>query len=112
MDTLALWGPSRDAALAGIDWGTVAPGSSFEVALRVKNRSTVYVARDVVVAVTDAWHYLSADGHTWTATVELGDLPCLALTGRLWLRRVVPPGAPAGAGSAELTATAGSWTLP
>lgn len=121
-DTLAFWHGSLDVEATDelLQWGPVAPGSSDERELRVRNLSDSYWAAAVVVAVTGPdypgapasvaeQHWLSTDGDRFTASVALGDLGPRAISPVLTLRRVTPPDAAPGDGGFMVVATAADW---
>jgi hypothetical protein len=122
-DCLAFWHPSLDEEVSDdyLDWGAVARASSADRVVRVRNMSTDYTAVGVTVAVqappddtavpgTAVQHLLSADGDTFAATAELGDLDPLQTSGPLALRRVTAPDANAGPGRFVLVAGPAAWS--
>lgn len=114
-DTLAFWAVTDDRQIAGIDFRAVPRRSSSLLPLRVKNRSTRYLARDVTVTVENASAVevaqllLSVDGRTFTGELHLGDLAADTATGRLFVRRTTPDTAALAAYSCNLVVRAGAW---
>lgn len=119
-DVLQFWDPVLDEPATDDDlaWGVVAPGSSADLRLRVRNLSDDYTAAAVVLTLADqgtyamspaAQHGLSADGLTFAAVLKLGDLGPQATSGQFVVRRVVDPGADAGPALFTLSATPGAW---
>lgn len=125
-DYLALWHPVTDEQITEdyLDWGLVAPASSDDRTLRVKNCSAAYWAADITVAVINpetadpdtvgvaGQHLLSVDGGLFLASIGVGDLAPGAISAPFTLRRIVDPDTGAGTGSFALTATAADWTQP
>lgn len=117
-DQLAIWGVRTDARMTRIDFGSVPRRSSGDEVFRVRNQSTQYLARGVranVEAVTpfaDTQFLLSLDGASFTAAVDLGDLPPGAISPVITLRRVTPSTTPAGDHKARLHVVATTWVQP
>lgn len=120
-DGLVFYHPVNDEEIdeTYLPWGTVAAASSDDRRIRVCNTSADYTATGVVVAFAApldpgavsaaAAHYASADGATFLGRLTLGDLLPHAISAPITLRRVTPPGAPAGDQGFLLTATATEW---
>src|SRR5689334_4306031 len=111
-DSLAVWSLTSDAALTTINQGDAPAGSSADSSFRVKNQSMVYRALNVTVTLTGANAtdcYLSADGHTFTAALSLGDLLPSGVTDVLYLRRVTPAASGTGTKTCNLQLQAASW---
>ncbi len=101
-DTLAIYAATLGEPVpAGFfEWGTVVLRSSADLTFRVANTSLVYTAQAVSVAVVNTGpfedpsqadtHLLSRDGRSFTATLDLGDLPPGTTSAPLTLRRVTP----------------------
>lgn len=121
-DTLAIYAATVDEPVAEgfFDWGTVVCRSSADLIFRVANTSLVYTAESVSVAVADtgatedptqaSTHLLSRDGRSFTATLDLGDLPPGTTSAPLTLRRVTPEFAITGPWTFEVVATAEAFT--
>ncbi len=123
VDTLLFWHPRQDQRSPDdwFAWGTVARGSSADKIFRVKNASVRYTALGVVVSLqhlnlydplirVDHQHYLSLDGRSFAATVNVGDLPPGATSAVVILRRVTARDADEGPGEFQLSAQASDWT--
>jgi hypothetical protein len=120
-DVLAFWHPTDDTPIdeTYLPWGPVAPASSADKGLRIKNMSNGYTATDVIIAVADpidpdllsarSSHLLSPDSLTFTETIDVGDLAPQAVSGLFLLRRVTDPHAPDGDAGFTITATATAW---
>lgn len=114
-DMLALWGDTRSARVSRIDFGSVPARSSSDVRLRVRNLSSQYTARGVVISVEDvtAWAstqlLLSLDGVNFTATVMVGDLPATGTSPVFTLRRATPSDEPTGAKECNIRVHATAW---
>lgn len=114
-DRLALWSSARDAAIARIDFGAVPARSSGDVTFRVKNQSSQYTARTVVVSTEDVTPggssqlLLSLDGLMFAAAVPLGDLAAAAISPVVWLRRTTASDADLMPMECALLVHAGSW---
>lgn len=119
--SLIFWHPVDDEPITEtfLPWGDVAPGSSADQRLRVRNASDDYTAAAVVVAVGDpadpdavsaaGQHLVSADGYTFTPAVDIGDLAPGATSDPIVLRRITAPETPDGPAGFTLTATATTW---
>lgn len=119
-DVLAFWDPVLDEQATDDDlaWGVVAPASSADLRLRVRNLSDDYTAAGVVLGFADdgsytlgpaVQHGLSGDGQSFTAVLELGDLAPQATSGPVWVRRFTDPGADLGPAVFTLSATPSAW---
>lgn len=122
-DTLDFWHPRQDRKIPDdwFDWGVVARGSSADKQFRVRNLSSVYTARDVVVSLhhldlydpalpVHVQHLLTQDGRTWFASITIGDLIPRALSPMLTVRRVTAAVADEGPGEFQLSATPTEWS--
>ena len=121
-DTLVLYDATLDVPLAAgfLGWGTVIRRSSAERTFRVANTSLIYTAETVTIAVADtgaaadpsqaATHLLSLDGRSFTAGLDLGDLPPGTASSPITLRRVTPSTADTGAWTFEVVAAAAAFT--
>jgi hypothetical protein len=122
VDTLAFWHPYRDIELDEnyLPWGIIAPGSSADKDVRVKNCSANYTAIDVTVSVDTmdieepalsvaVQHLLSTDGQRFIAAVDIGTLPPGATSSRITVRRVTSLDADLGDGDFQLLAHPTEW---
>lgn len=120
-DRLEIWHPTLDQRIgaAAFDWGNAARNGSADLTFRVKNRSATKTANSITVSIdslTDTTpsfqgaHYVSADGSTFTATINIGGLAHDAISGVLTLRRVLSSTAVLSLWAARLKAIAASWT--
>lgn len=113
METLLFFDQDANAGTTALSLGTVAPHSSDDTQLNVVNGSDLYQAQDVTVTVSgdDAIQlWLSLDGDTFTASINLGDIAPRSASPTFWLRRVTSDDT--GACTAALTATPAAWTDP
>lgn len=119
--TLIFWHPVDDEPITEtfLPWGDVAPGSSADQRLRVRNASDDYTATAVIVAVGDpadptatsaaGQHLVCADGNVFASAVDIGDLAPGATSDPIVLRRITAPDSAPGPAGFTLTATATSW---
>lgn len=113
MNTLIFYTYDDFTARASLPLGPVAPRSSDDLLMQVRNTSGSYQATEVTVAVSgdDAEQLLlSLDGDIFTPTITVGDIPPGAGGAVFTLRRVTPSTAVDGAASAVLTATPSGWS--
>ncbi len=122
-DVLAFWHPYRDEELSEdyLPWGVVAPGSSADKTVRVRNLSPHYTAAGVVVSVTEMGlaeptravapqHLLSMDGQRFAATAQVGTIAPGAISGPVTVRRVTAVDADPGDGDFQLLAHPTEWS--
>lgn len=118
---LVLWDPvlNQRVAPAHFDWGDSPRGSSADKTFRVKNLSDSRTAQSIRVAMealTDSapslpgQHAVSADGTTFLAQVNIGDLAPGAVSGLLTLRRSLATNAALSLWQMRVFAEANSWT--
>jgi hypothetical protein len=101
---------TQDLEFSGIDWGTIAPGTSADLKFRVYNTSPYYTATGVELTQPDTSnHYLSSDGENFVANLELPDIPPSLHSTTLTLRRVIPHTATAGVDGYSISITVGAW---
>lgn len=114
MDPLIFYDVENAVILTTLALGSVAVSTSDDILLRVSNPNDIYQAEDVIVSVsgTEALQlWLSTDGDTFTATVEIGDIAPGGVSPTFWLRRVTPVSA-TGSCTASLNAVPASWSYP
>lgn len=112
MDSLAFYDIRSVAVIADLDVGDTAPASSDDTMLRVVNTSDLYQANDVTVTVDGAdavQLWLSTDGDTFTASIDVGDIQPGGSSLTFWLRRVTPSTASTGPCTAQLSASPTAW---
>lgn len=115
MNSLTFYDVSTVSTPTTLTLDDAAPGSSDDTMLRVLNTSDLYQAEDVTVSLTgpDAIQlWLSTDGDTFTASIEVGDIAPGGTSATFWLRRVTPTTHSPGTCTAQLTATPTAWTSP
>ncbi len=123
VDRLTFYHPDLEQALTQtyLAWGEIPRVSSEDRVLRVKNLSYTYTAHEVTIRFTEqgigdplrsvaAQHYLSLDGETFTATVNVGNLDPQAMSEIVTVRRVTAPDADLGFGDVQLIAEAAAWS--
>lgn len=111
MDNLVFHDYTSGAGVTAVDLGAVAPSSSDDTMLRVANTSTTFQAENVTVSLSGehaSQIWLSADGDSFAATLDLGDIPPDSISAPFWVRRVTPSSG-VGSCTASLTATPQSW---
>lgn len=112
-DTLAFWMYSADGQVNSISFGNAPRRSSSDVMFRLVNASTSYTANAVTVFLRGSRstsYYLSLDGESFAAAVDMGDMAPGTYTEGITLRRITPPDAALGKESIEVVAAATSWT--
>lgn len=96
-----------------LDLGQVAPRSSDDINMQVRNVSDTYQAEDVIVEVqagaAASQLFLSLDGDSFSHSVVIGDIAPGAGSVVFVLRRVTPSNAASGITFANLTATPAGW---
>jgi hypothetical protein len=115
MDVLSIYDVVAAELTTAIDIGTVAASTSDDTLLRVFNASDSYQAEDVTVSLTGANEnqlYLSLDGDSYAASINVGDIPPGAYSPQFTLRRVTHYQVGAGTYTAVLVATATAWISP
>jgi hypothetical protein len=115
MPFLQFFDVETQANISTLNIGTVAPSSSDDTPLRLLNTSDQFQAEDVTVAATgtDAVQlWLSLDGDSFAASINIGDIPPSGTSDTFWLRRVTPSTSATGGRSAALSATPAAWTAP
>jgi hypothetical protein len=120
MDRLEIWHPTLDQRVDGafFDWGDTPRGSTQDRVFRVKNRSDIYTANTITVALealTDtspsyAGSFLFSTGGSFTNVVSIGTLYPGAVSGTITVRRATPANAVLSTWMARVSATATSWT--
>lgn len=119
-DRLELWHPTLNQRVgpAYFDWGDVPRGSTADRTFRVKNLSSTLTASSIRVAMESnadttpsvpGQHTLSADGTTFLAQVNIGNLAAGAISSTITLRRVTPTNAVLSLWQFRLFAEANSW---
>jgi hypothetical protein len=102
-------------AVTAISLGNVAPGSSDDSGVWITNDSD-YRAEDVTVtvsAVNDGDQlWLSLDGDSFSASIDVGDVAPGGASVPFWIRRVTASTDPIGGCSGTVVATPAAWTIP
>lgn len=119
-DRLDFWHPTLDQAIDGtyFDFEDIKRGETVVKPFRLKNVSSTLTASSIVVSASALtvsspshvdMHSFSADGTTYTTTVNAGNLAPGAISGVLYDRFITSDVAPTGPWSGTLRAVAGSW---
>lgn len=111
MNTLTFYTYDDYTVRTELTLGPVAPRSSDDLLMQLRNTGNTFQAEDVTVEVSDTDQLLlSMDGDTFTRTVTVGDIPPGSGSAVFTLRRVTPSTAGTGAASGTLTASPAAWT--
>src|SRR4051794_9825245 len=97
-DKLSFWNMTLNKPPTKLDFNGKSAGlprrSSGDLTLIVKNQSGLYTASDVTVTIEDTTvagartqFLLSLDGISFTASLDLGDMPPNSVSTTFWLRR-------------------------
>lgn len=119
-DRLTLWHPTLDQELsgAGLDFGDVVRGSTYDKTFRVKNRSAALTANAINIAVTAATdgnptfvsQYTLGIGGSFGATQSISSLAPGAISAVVTLRLTVLTNAALWTFRQKVAATASTWT--
>lgn len=121
VNRVAPWESALDIPLAqdSMSWGDVAPGSTQDRTLRLKNMSPAQSANNILVYAEDEYNYptsmasqilLSLDGISWSTSVTLTAISSMSISPLIRVRRTTPVNSPLSTWSPRLRFDVGSWT--